>query len=294
MKNNLITFGSDPELMIYSKSDKRVVSALRILDRDKKDPLDLGQGVKMYADNALCEASMPPENSVESMVLGMRSALSKMQSALGRRGNYSLSAQASEFFDDCEMEDEKLWEVGCNPNWDAYREAENTPIPFTDTMRTGSFHIHLGNEMIAGKLQQNPHKTQLIKTLDVYLGCASVIFDRDPTAVQRRRYYGKAGEFRSTDYGVEYRVLGNWPLRSPITTKLCFDLAAYALNLLHTGHAKAACEAVGEAAPQKAINENDKGLAKEVLLKAAMPEEFMQRIFRKHRNASLNQSWGIE
>lgn len=302
-----ITFGSDPELHLYGVRENRMVSALRVLGVDKKTPIELEGGARMYADNALIEASMPPEDSVNGMVLRMRDTLTKMSDRIGP--SYGLSAHSSEFYDQQELEDARLlpvhqpteedkqrghWAVGCNPNWDAYRRKENEIRKFTDTMRTGSFHIHLGHEMFAGELHANPKpKEILVKVLDIYLGCASVIFDRDPTAAARRRYYGRAGEFRSTPYGIEYRVLGNWSLRSPITTRLCFELAEYSVGVVVSGSGQELVEAIGSRDPQVAINENNPGLAKEILLKAATPESFMDRIFRKYRNNNLMEAWGI-
>lgn len=43
--------------------------------------------------------------------------------------------------------------------------------------------------------------------MDAYLGVPSVIKDPD---IKRRSLYGKAGCFRLTDYGVEYRCLSSY------------------------------------------------------------------------------------
>jgi len=47
----------------------------------------------------------------------------------------------------------------------------------------------------------------VIKALDAYLGLPSVLFEKDG---MRRTLYGKAGAYRPTPYGVEYRVLSNF------------------------------------------------------------------------------------
>ena len=70
-------------------------------------------------------------------------------------------------------------------------------------------HIHLGYE--------NPNigfSTTLVKYMDAFLGVPSVIYDTD---VRRRKYYGNAGSFRLTSYGVEYRVLSGYWLKSKET-----------------------------------------------------------------------------
>lgn len=258
-----------------------MVSALRVIGTDKKAPIPLDGGSRMYADNALCEAAMPPETTVDGMVARIRDVILQMKAKIG--DDFSLVAQASHVFDKEEMEDKNLWEVGCTPSFNAWTETQNLVIPFEDTMRTGSFHIHLGDDMLKGKLEENDNKALAIKMMDSYLGCASVLFDKDPTSLERRRYYGRAGEFRSTPYGIEYRVLGNWALRSPETTKLCFDLALHSLSVLHDGFAESTLERVGDT-PIRAINTGNKDLCVAILKRARTPDDLWKRIFAKYDN----------
>jgi hypothetical protein len=42
---------------------------------------------------------------------------------------------------------------------------------------------------------------------DVLIGLPSIEFDMQGA---RRRFYGQAGRYRPTKYGIEYRVLSNW------------------------------------------------------------------------------------
>lgn len=48
-------------------------------------------------------------------------------------------------------------------------------------------------------------KLLLIKYIDEYVGMKSVQLDKD---TKRKLLYGKAGCFRLTDYGIEYRTIG--------------------------------------------------------------------------------------
>lgn len=70
-------------------------------------------------------------------------------------------------------------------------------------------HIHLGYEK-----PNIGFSTTLVKYMDAFLGVPSVIYDTD---VRRRKYYGNAGSFRLTSYGVEYRVLSGYWLKSEKT-----------------------------------------------------------------------------
>src|SRR5690606_33440357 len=77
----------------------------------------------------------------------------------------------------------------------------------TTNFRYAGFHIHLGYET-----DSLLNTVELIKALDLFVGVPSVIFDEDKT--DRRKQYGKAGEFRMTTYGCEYRVLGSYIMNS--------------------------------------------------------------------------------
>jgi len=59
----------------------------------------------------------------------------------------------------------------------------------------------------------------LTKTLDVYLGAVSLLWDQED---RRRELYGAAGAFRPKPYGMEYRVLSNKWISSPILRKLVY------------------------------------------------------------------------
>jgi hypothetical protein len=64
------------------------------------------------------------------------------------------------------------------------------------------------------------------------VGNTSVLLDRNPLSAERRRVYGRAGEFRLTNYGVEYRVLSNFWLKSYTIFSLMFALARFSVCLL--------------------------------------------------------------
>ena len=90
----------------------------------------------------------------------------------------------------------------CDKDYNAYTESENPKPDGEKTCgRSAGFHIHLG---------YNDHNIdttlKLIKLFDVYIGIPSIIYDRNN---MRRTLYGKAGAFRLTEYGFEYRVLSS-------------------------------------------------------------------------------------
>ena len=60
----------------------------------------------------------------------------------------------------------------------------------------------------------------MVKHFDVYLGLMSLFFDTDR---KRRSLYGKAGCYRLTSYGVEYRTLSSKMAESPQLIGLVYD-----------------------------------------------------------------------
>jgi hypothetical protein len=265
----------------------------------------------MYGDNALLEFTMPPEESSEDMVESLTSLFGGAQIRLGKR--YRIEPQASHVYKKEELEDVvsptirdkdgnlirySHWESGCNPNFNGYKLEPNPPANFTNGLRTGSFHIHVGDLDYAkngedGLLHSLDNKALAIRLLDIYLGCASILFDCDPSSPARRELYGKAGEFRPTPYGVEYRVLGNYALRCPSTTRLVFDLVEYAMAHFNEGTALDVARSVDEDQVQAAINKPDRNLARLILLKARTPLRLLERIEFEYGWGDFYEDWAL-
>ncbi len=282
MKTHNITLGSDPELMLFDRKQNRIVSSLAVLQCTKHNPIALPGGVKMYADNALVEAAFPPA-TLGTIVPTIGSAIAKMHKHLGK--DYELVAKASHKFKIDDLNDHSLWESGCNPNSDAYTGEENPPANFIDTTRTGSFHIHLGYD----KLNDMDKKIKFIKLLDAFLGCTSVVIDKDESSKARRKLYGRAGEFRPTPYGIEYRVLGPYMLGRPELVKIAYEIVHFTVGVFEHNHKLV----VRDLEIQSAINENDKVAAEKIAMACGLPAMMMQRCkeIASEPEISLVEAW---
>ena len=93
----------------------------------------------------------------------------------------------------------------------------------------------------------------------MYLGVPSVLKDDD---TKRRSLYGKAGCFRLTPYGLEYRVLSSYFLSNKITLSWVWNGICKAIEAYNEDYALADTELV-----QRAINESDKELAEKLVKK---------------------------
>ncbi len=291
-----VSIGSDPELMLFDTQLGRIVSAIPVIKQGKDNPIDLGCGFRMYWDNVLMELAMPPVETGEQFIANFSALLKRAQAHLGKR--YRMVALAAHDYHPDELKDPVALEIGCSPNFDVYTESMNRPAPFSSGLRTGSFHLHLGNKDYQsgeGKMLDFTTRNNAVKLLDIILGCGSVLWDQDKSSHARRALYGKAGEFRPTSYGIEYRVLGPYVMRSPELMRLMFSLLDYAVELMREDNEQPVLDACQPALVKEAINEGDKELAMSLLLVAGVPSEVLHCIEQvgKEPTPEMYSSWGI-
>lgn len=101
-------------------------------------------------------------------------------------------------------------ELGCDPDYDAYRNGQENEIQKEKPIRTAGGHIHIGwGEDIN---INSPHHIKMCceaaRQLDLAIGLWSL--DHDVEGMERRKMYGAPGAFRPKSYGIEYRTLSNF------------------------------------------------------------------------------------
>ena len=304
-----LSWGYDPEMHLFDNEQGRIVSSIPVLMHDKLDPIELGGGMKMYSDNVLTECAAPPCNSTQEATDQLKVVFTRMQERLGPR--YRLEPKAAHVYRDEDlkkyphptMKDAEgkphimdPFAFGCDPNFDVYTDSERKVTPPKTGLRTGSFHIHIGDMDMATRedspLDGYKNKALAIRMMDIFVGCASIVMDKDETSPTRKALYGKAGEFRQTPYGIEYRVLGNWFLRSPATTLGILDIADYAMSIVRDGLAMDYVKEISAETVQYAINSSNVPVAKAVLYRAGIPEKIWD-ILEKDYKADVDKGWGI-
>ena len=97
----------------------------------------------------------------------------------------------------------------------------------------------------------------LIKYLDLYVGLPSILYDKD---IRRRSLYGKAGCFRLTSYGLEYRCLSAAMYANDNLMKIVWQGVIHAVNAYNKKVPLRNAEAI-----QSAINNSDEELAKKIM-----------------------------
>lgn len=222
--------GADPELFLINPNGY-FVSAIGKIGGTKEEPRPIenyGHGFSVQEDNVAVEFNIPPAKSLEEF----RGSIQKMMAYLSEevaKLNLTLAAVPSARFPESELEDERAFIFGCDPDYNVYTHARN-PAPRSEDifLRSCGGHLHLSWD--------NPEKLQdrvnMIIAHDLFVGVPSIILDMDD---RRRKLYGQAGAFRHKPYGVEYRTCSNFWLSSPQYVDWFYHQSEKAVDFLNNG-----------------------------------------------------------
>lgn len=252
-----VTIGADPELFIINEKTGKVVSSIGLIPGEKGDPWvgeDMPNGFGLETDNIVAEFNIPPVqdgvsfvNNIEYMKQYIDKFVKNINPDLG------ILCAASKSVDKSELNSPQAKLFGCDVDFNAYTQEPNPkPKGNRTTTRSCGFHIHVG-------YADNNIDTSLslVKYMDAYLGLTSLLYDTDK---KRRSLYGKAGCFRLTPYGVEYRVLSSAMMKDVPTLQFVWDQIAKMLNAYNHGKNLPPEELV-----ISAINESNVELAKKLI-----------------------------
>lgn len=257
-----ILIGSDPE--VFAKRNGEYVSAYDMVPGTKDNPHPVKDGA-VQVDGMALEFNINPAATEDEFVHNLDSVMSQLRAMVP---GIELAADPVASFgaDYIAAQPEKAKELGCDPDYDAWRGGRENPAPDVDApFRTGAGHIHVG--LFApgeGPDEIDPVACRFVRQLDYFLGLPSLIFDRD---TQRRKLYGKAGAYRPKPYGFEYRVLSNKWLSSEKLQRWVYSNTMAAVRSMSKGmeiaeHARSA---------PSIINRDDVGYAESVIERFNIP-----------------------
>jgi hypothetical protein len=270
--------GADPEFFVLNETGS-FINAYKVLPHTKNKPLKFNNNSKLFCDNVLIEFNVEPANTCEEFV---RNCIFARDFAKQKVGNKRLSLHAYAEFDSDELKSKNAKEYGCSPEFDAYTLCQNGPPTslFKDSIcRVAGGHIHIGGNKT--EIICNPiYKPLFAFMLDLFVAIPSVLIDNSAESYRRREYFGKSGTYRDKEYGLEYRVLSPFWLRSESTIGLMYLLCNFVYNemnenlykkfynimpeMLKSPNPKSAYECFGydEVSLQRAINTNNYSLAR--------------------------------
>lgn len=214
------TIGADPELFIINTKTDSVVSSIGIIPGVKGEPWrdeTMPEGYGIEIDNILGEFNIPVAKTKEEFV----SSINYMKNYIRNfvkdvNKDYDIRCIASQYVPEDQLQSPEAKLFGCSVDYNAYTEEPNEkPKGEKTNLRSAGFHIHVGyNKFNADD------SIKLIKYLDAYVGIPSVVLDPD---TKRRSLYGKAGAFRLTKYGCEYRVLSSFMMSNDSLLSTVWD-----------------------------------------------------------------------
>lgn len=150
---------------------------------------------------------------------------------------------------------------GCAPSMNTEGESKIKVNAKSYPYRSAGGHIHIGaqDDHIKKVIQQ---ADKIIPMLDIVLGNTCVLIDKDPGNKERRKVYGRAGEYRMPSHGIEYRTLSNFWLQSYPLMSFVMSMTRYAVSVVEKGYEKEFFSLVNMKDIHKAINTNNQKLAK--------------------------------
>lgn len=296
------SIGTDPEFFVKETESGQLVSAIPHIPGTKEEPSPLPGGGVIQSDNVALEVATDPANSRDSFIAGIERILKDAVDKLP--GGMEIVALASASFNPKELEDPAAQKFGCDPDYDAWEVTMNeTPESAADsTFRSCGGHIHVGTngEDDNTFLLDFEGKIDMVKAMDCIHGLISTILDSSEAAVDRRKLYGKVGAHRPKAYGVEYRVLSNFWLKSPTTVSLMYSLTQDALKVVRDGKTDDLIDAIGEDQVKSIIMNGDIPAAKKAvndhIIKVLSEEslDYLEQSTEKLKTADLYQEWGLE
>lgn len=301
--NSTITIGSDPEFLVRSRREGRIVSAIPLMSGYSKDiRKPLGDGFEVFPDNVNIEVTMPPAESADELVDNIHTLGKKLDAFLNELECEAVVQAAHNYCMDRDLNTDEAFHFGCRPEFVAYQDESGSFIEYDrpdmseiGTLRVCGGHIHIGRSDWKecnddAWLIEPWSRIKTTRALDLFLGIALTLIDKDPSSKTRKKLYGRAGSMRETPYGLEYRTLSNFWLSSDATIRLVFDLVLFAVNFAeqNPGLFESSNETVNFSKIQQAINTGDNDACIEIIANSPLPAELKDRIFTINQQITYN------
>lgn len=299
------TIGTDPEFFL-EKGRELVSSQSAQIPGTKHEPVGLQNGGTIQRDNVAVEFATLPANSGKDFVEKVKSCLIDTYAMLPK--GHDLIVEPSATFDKAHLTDPEAQEFGCDPDFNAYTVSMNEkPWCGDSCFRSCGAHIHVGCLDAKGKAMKGLEfllefngKINAIKAMDLFHGTISTVLDNSDAAVKRRELYGKAGCHRPTEYGVEYRVLSNYWMKSPELVMLMDALTRDAMALIVNDKLQGILDLVGEDELQSVINNGQVVDAQKIVEIYVLPNILAETldyydmcVTNLPKYKSVKEEWGI-
>jgi hypothetical protein len=223
------TCGTDIEMFLCKEEDNKVVSAVGIINGTKEKPVIMPNGASLHYDNVLAEFATPICNGKREWLNNCNTSFKLADGALPS-GYYLSTTLASTFVPEEELQTEEAKQIGCSRDYNAYSLKANTPPSIEGLkLRSAGAHIHIGHLCLQNDMDK---QIGIVRVMDALHGLISIELDDNDGSQRRKELYGKAGTYRPTAYGIEYRTLSNYWLKDERLQELMWLLSRDALQIV--------------------------------------------------------------
>lgn len=267
---NYLLFGADPEFFFTKRN--RVIGCEKLIPTNG---IKLENSGSLIIDGVQAELNISPQSCRQIFASNFKEILDLSSDLIKDKKELKISSKSLLPISKAELGNlsDKAKYFGCTPSKNIYDEKNIMPIKDSSKyyFRSAGGHIHIGGD-IRVKLMHDNQK-EFIKMMDIIVGNTCVLLDRDEGNIERRKIYGRAGEYRVPKHGLEYRTLSNFWIRDYVLmsfvlgiTRLAFSLTVNKLEGKND-FADKICKAVNQNDIRTAINNNDFDLAMSNFLK---------------------------
>jgi hypothetical protein len=205
-----VLIGADPEIFVMNSQG--FTSAFNLVPGTKEKPHPVTNGA-IQVDGMALEFNIDPAKSRAEFIQYINSVMTQLNNRIPKGLHLEVVATADFTKKYLDSLPTIATELGCSPDFNAYAGGMANPSPDESvTFRTAAGHLHFGwDDDIS---QDEYHKADcvaIVQLADLLLGVPSVLLDND---TRRRSLYGQAGAYRPKTYGLEYRTLSNFWLKS--------------------------------------------------------------------------------
>lgn len=258
-----LLLGSDTEVFVLNPLTNKMSSVAGVLGADKYNKKVVAPDVRIQEDNVLLEWDINPHSEMESFLQNINKAHSISETSANEVGLQVVRNICSHVYseEDLKTFHKDAFIFGCEPSFNALTGAMNErPVSSKIGLRTAGGHIHFGFNHLREVDQQSQ---QIVGVMcDYFLGLPSLTMDTD---TQRRELYGKAGEVRFKEYGVEYRTLSNFWTFNSDNIKFVWEQCQKVYKKLTEGSFMETISIVSPEEIQRVINQNDVKTAEQYL-----------------------------
>lgn len=237
MERRRPTLGCDPEFFITTKKGKTLSACQFLPSKFDKKGVKRSDGHKVgefFFDGVQGEMNVNPSSCREILSINIWRVLNSIKRDIGSEHKLAIKPSvvvAKEILDRADPEAKRF---GCSPDWNAYTGLQNESKLNGDThrVRYSGGHIHLGFGKEDRMLGDPKIFLDFVKLLDLIVAIPMLLLDIGPASNRRRKHYGKAGTFRETKWGLEYRQPSNIWLKSPELASLAWGLTRTAYRIM--------------------------------------------------------------